>query len=394
MAVQASGLMVGESQRYRTGQLFHFSDNTQLAAQLSVAVQDSLRRFTPTLSFSRFDHLSRAATGTQPASDSGQRDVQDVLQLELTGSAPVLGALADVGVVARHDAIRADRVSGTTRSLDGLEGYAQGTWSVAGVSLVPGVRVSTSQQWGTAVTPRLAALVRPVPELALRASVGTAYRAPDFKELYLDFVNSAAGYAVTGNPALRPERSTSVSLGVEWVGNAFFARASGFDNRFRDFIDFSAPDATGTYSYRNVGRGVTRGMESDVGWAAGRTRVEATYALLDAFDDATGAPLLGRARHSGRVAASTGMGVAQFGATVQFTGRAAESRDSSGAITAWRSPLTRLDLRARIGMGPGFSLRAGLDNVLDQSVGPSWPGFTGRRAFVGASWEAGGPRRD
>ena len=393
-SLRASALVVGETQRYRTGQLFHFSDNTQLAGQVSMTWLDGARRFTPALSFSRFDHLSRAGTGTQPASDSGQRDVQDVVQFELTGSTALFGALADAGLVARHDAIKADRVDGAARSLDGVEGYAQGTWAVAGVTLSPGVRVSSSRQWGTAVTPRLAALVRPLPELAVRASVGTAYRAPDFKELYLNFVNAAAGYAVVGNPSLRPERSTSASLGVEWVGSAFFGRASVFLNRFRDFIDYGPPDATGTYTYLNVGRGVTRGLESEIGWAVDRTRLEAGYAFLDALDEASGSPLLGRARHTGRLSASSAVGDVQFGATIQVTGRAPGSRDSLGTITEWRAAYTRFDLRASLRVGRSVSLRAGIDNVLDQAAGPTWPGFTGRRLFAGVSWQSGVARRD
>ena len=392
--LRASALAVGESQRYRTGQLFRFSDNTQLAGQLGLAWQAGARQFTPTLSFSRFDHLSRAGTGAAPVSDSGQRDRQDVVQLELTGSAPFAGALADAGLVLRRDAIAADRVAGVARVLDGLEGYAQGTWSVAGVSLVPGVRVSSSAQWGTAVTPRLAAMVRPLPELAVRASIGTAYRAPDFKELYLDFVNAAAGYAVAGNPSLRPERSTSTSLGVEWVGGSYFGRVSAFDNRFRDFIDFGPPDAGGTYTYRNVGRGTTRGVEWEAGWAAGRSRLEVGYAFLDAFDDDTGSPLLGRARHTGHLAASTSLDRVQVGATLQLTGRAAVARGDAGAITEWRPALTRLGLRTTVRLAPAFSLRLGIDNALDQSIGPSWPGFTGRRIFAGLSWESRGAGRE
>ena len=87
---------------------------------------------------------------------------------------------------------------------------------------------------------------RPLPSLAIRAAAGRGFRAPDFKELYLDFVNSAAGYAVRGNPDLRPERSTSLSLGAEWDGAAVYAHASAFRNTYHDFIEFGAPDATGT----------------------------------------------------------------------------------------------------------------------------------------------------
>ena len=59
-ALEVSGLVVGETQRYRTGQLYHFSDNTQTAGHLGWTWQRGAVRVAPTLAFSRFDHRSRA----------------------------------------------------------------------------------------------------------------------------------------------------------------------------------------------------------------------------------------------------------------------------------------------------------------------------------------------
>jgi len=389
--LEGSGLVVGERQRYRTGQLYHFSDNTQTAARLSAVWERGGKRLAPTISYTRFDHLSRASTGSQPVSDSGQTDIQDLAQAELLYSAPVPGGIADVGAVVRREAIRADRVTGTSRALNGLETYAQTTWNAGAFSLSPGLRFSTHQQWGSALTPRLAALVRPTPSLALRGSVGAGYRAPDFKELYLNFVNAAAGYAVVGNPDLRPERSTNVSASAEWVGARFYGRASAYDNRFRGFIDYGAPDLTGTYTYHNVAHGTTRGAEIEAGWAQGPARVEVGYAFLDARDDSTGTPLLGRARNTARLSLSAAVGGAPVSATLQYSGRTPIQRDDvTGAITAWRRPFTRVDLRAstpqRWAMGAVF----GVENLFDQRLEQSWPGFTGRRVYAGLTWRVGG----
>lgn len=387
VSVEAAGLVIGERQRYRTGQLFHFGDNIQLAARLGMAWQRGARRLAPTISWTRFDHLSRASTSGQPASDSGQRDVQDVLQAEVTYNGPLPGGLLDAGLVLRHDAIRADRVRGVTRALDGVEGYAQGSWSVGALSLSPGVRVSRHAQWGNAVTPRVAALLRPSPAIAMRASVGAGYRAPDFKELYLDFVNAAAGYAVAGNPGLRPEHSLNATLGVEAVGSRFYGITSVYTNRLRDFIDFGAPDAGGTYTYQNIGRGVTRGLDVEAGWTPRRARVEMGYAWLDAFDAATSAPLLGRSRHSAHLTGSLPLRGAAVSGTLRYTGRAPSRRnDATGAITAWRDAFTRADLRVQVPVSSSLRLSGGVDNLFDARPAGTWPGFTGRRMYAGATW--------
>lgn len=388
LALDVSALAIGERQRYRTGQLFHFGDNTQLGARASAEWRRESRRLSPVLSWSRFDHLSRAATADQPASDSGQRDVQELAQGEATYSGPVPGGVADLGVTLRHETIRSDRVRGTTRALDGVEVFGQGTWTIGAFSVSPGARFTRHGEWGSVVTPRVAALVRPSPGLALRASVGTAFRAPDFKELYLDFVNAAAGYAVQGNPGLRPEHSLNASLGAELLEGRWFARASGYTNRLRDFIDVGAPDANGTYTYRNLGRGTTRGVELEGGLTWGGARVEGSYAFLDAFDDSTGA-LLGRSRHSASLALSAAVSRIALSSVVRYMGRAPMRRDdATGAIAEWRSALTRIDLRARVSAPRSLAITIGVDNLLGQSPAGVWPGFAGRRIFAGAEWKA------
>ncbi len=388
--LEISGLVVGERQRYRTGQLFHFSDNTQWAARAALVRRHGLRRLAPSISYSRFEHLSRAATGSTPASDSGQSDAQELLQAEIGYSAPVpAGGLADVGVLVRRDAIRADRVSGGERALLGVEAYGQATWQFGGLSATPGVRFSRHERWGDALTPRLALLLRPSAAVALRASFGAGYRAPDFKELYYDFVNAAAGYAVKGNPDLRPERSTSISMSAEVVGDRFFGRASVYANRFHDFIEYGPPDASGTYTLGNLARGTISGIEVEGGWAAGGVRVEAGYAGLRARDDVTGAPMLGRTAHSGRLSAAAPAGPIRLAATMTVTGRTPIRADAAGAIVEWRSTFARLDLRGAFAVAGSVEAALGVENLLDRRLDGEWPGFTGRRLSAGIVWRGG-----
>ncbi len=389
-AVEVSALVVGEHQRYRTGQLYHFADNTQWAARAEWVRQRGPRRFAPSIGFSRFDHLSRASTGIQPASDSGQTDMQAQVQAEVTYSAPgPIGGLADVGALVRREAIRADRVRGGARAATGLEAYAQWTGQVGALSATPGVRLTRHEQWGSAVTPRLAVLLRPSRPLALRASAGAGYRTPDFKELYYDFVNAAAGYAVRGNPDLRPERSTSVSLGLEFAGTRFFARASAYANRFRDFIDYGPPDASGTYTLGNLARGAITGFEVDGGWAAGAARVEAGYARLWTRDEATGGPMVGRAPHTARLSVGAPVGPARLAARLAVQGRTPLRRDSAGTVTQSRPAFARLDLHAACALAGGLDATLAVENVLDRRLAGSWPGYTGRRVAGGFAWRIG-----
>ncbi len=385
----AGALFLGERQRYGTGQLFHFADNAQLNARAGAAVARGTSRLGAVVALSRFDHLSRTATTPQPASDSGARDLQDLLQGEVTWSGIAGTALLDLGLVARHEAINAERVPGR-RTTGSLEPFAQATWERGPVTVTPGLRLSWNEQWGTAVTPRVAALWRPAARVALRGSLGRGYRAPDFKELYLSFANSSFGYAVEGNPNLAPETSTNLSGGVEYTAGAGSLRLTLFGNWYQDFIVTVGPDASGTYSYANIDQGSTRGAEAEAGVTLARVRLAGGAAWLRARDDATGRRLPGRPAWSAHV--SLGMTVVagvELTAVGLYTGRV----PVDGSATPGERPaFPRLNLRAAAPLPGHTELTLAVDNVFDRRLGPLWPGFTGRSAALGIAWRPGEER--
>jgi outer membrane receptor for ferrienterochelin and colicins len=336
LAIEASVLALDERQRWRTGTFFNFSDNVQWSASLGGVWRRGRHRFAPTIFASIYDHLSRASTEPKPiAGDTGQRQIQRLYQAELLYNAPIgeSGAHAlDLGVQLRHDETEAGRVDGGLRSLNSIEPFVQLEIApTARLSLVPGVRVSHNTEWGTHVTPRLAARFRASERLTLRASAGSGYRAPDFKELYMFFQNVAVGYAVVGNVDLHPETSRNVTAGVEWGGERGYARGQLFWNGFRDFIEtraITAPDEPPVFQYQNVDDGSTRGADVEGQVSVRGVRLEGGYSALATRNDATGRPLLGRPTHSARSTVSYAFpfGTRTSVATA-FTGRTPMQRD-------------------------------------------------------------------
>ena len=387
--VEYGAFGVLERQRYRTGQLYHFGDNVQSSLRLGAHNERPLDRWSATVAASLFDHLSRAATRDTPVSDSGSRDQQRLVQAELLWSGVRGPRLWDAGVAVRREWIQADRLSDQTQAIVGVEPFAQATLSLGSVLLTPGARVSWSDRWGRFIAPRLAAMFRPTDHLAFRAAVGRGFRAPDFKELYLSFVNSAAGYAVYGNPDLRPERSTSVSLGTEWTGARAFARATAFNANYRDFIETKAPDASGTYTYGNIDRGWTRGIEVESGFLLGAWRVETAAERLWTRDESSGSTLLGRTPYSVR-GSIAGPVLAATRATLRmaYAGRTPIARDESTGVVQYRGAFPQLDLRLTRQIGPRLELSGEVSNLLDRELGAEWPGFTGRRAIIQLRWRS------
>jgi len=185
--------------------------------------------------------------------------------------------------------------------------YAQAVLDARSVAITAGGRLDDNSQFDTHGTYRVGFVVDPRGETRLRASLGTGFKEPTF------FENFATGF-VTGNPDLRPERSTSWEAGVDrsLAGGRWTLGATYFDQHFRDLIDF-----TGT-TYFNVPGASSRGVELDVnGLLTPAFAVAVRYTFLhtnvstggaDSSADALfvpGEPLLRRPAHS--VAPEIGM---------------------------------------------------------------------------------------
>lgn len=391
VALEASTFAVEEAERWRTGQLYYFARNRQLGARVSAELERGRHHLRPALSFSEYRHIPARGTSPAPPPGAGELERQRRAAGELLYSRDAAGATVDAGLEVSREEIRASDVRAHDRSLWTVEPFTQVTLGVGPVRLVPGVRLSWNEQWGTHWTPRLAALWRPLPPLALRASIGAGFRAPDFKELYLAWVNDVPGspYAVRGNPALRPETSRNLTASAEWAGAHLSARVQVYDNRVTDFIETRlVGDSSGfaVYTYDNVDRARTRGVELDVAVIAGGVQLDGGYGYLDAVWRSTGEPLLGRPRHSARLglAYTTPLGQ-RLSLTGLFTGRAPVARGADSVTARFQSAFTRLDARLVQPLPRGLELVLGGDNLFDTHP-RGWPGASRRHVYAGVRW--------
>ena len=392
LRLEGSAMLLDERQRWRDGQVFTFADNRQWNARLGAEWGRGAHRVAPSLYATEFVHLSRRATAPRPVDGTGEEERQRLLEGEILYNAALGPHALDFGVEARREEILSDRVQGGGRTLHTVEPFAQATWVRGAVQLVPGARLAWSEQWGSHFTPRVAALFRPLPALALRGSVGRGYRAPSFKELSMEFLNLGAGsgYAVRGNPELRPERSTNATVGAEWTPGAAYVRGQLFHNRFTDFIETRLDgDSAGIalYTYGNVARGFTRGAEVEGGVSVGRVRVEGGYAFLQARESGSGDPLLGRPAHSGRVLLEYTPRAGPRGAlSGVYTGRTPLRRGAAGVEE--REGYLRFDASLAQPLPRGLELSLGARNLLNARP-DEWAGYTGRHLYVELGWRAG-----
>ena len=206
--------------------------------------------------------------------------------------------------------------------------FAQHDWALRpGLNLVLGVRYDGHSQYAGQLSPKAAARWQLLPKLALRASAGRGYRAPDFRQLYLNFSNPVVGYSVfgsrqvralvaqlqqqrqlaldpaTGQPVLnqarlnqagglRPESSQAYNAGLQFDRtNQLTVSLNLFRNDLRDLIE-TTPVAQKTngqsvFTYYNVSQACTQGLEAEARYELrpGLT-LSGGYQLLDAKDKA------------------------------------------------------------------------------------------------------------
>jgi outer membrane receptor for ferrienterochelin and colicins len=396
LRLEASGTLLDERQRWSSGQLNHFADNLQWSGRVGGQLQRGRHNVSSNVYLTAFNHLSRRATSGEPVPGTGDEETQRLAELEVLYNVALGEHAIDAGLEARTEGISSDRVIGADRTFRMLDLFAQGTVQLGELSLVPGVRGTWSDPWGNQFTPRVAAMYRPTESLALRVAAGQGFRAPAFKELFLQFLNTGPGfgYTVRGNPDLRPETSNNLTASLEWTGTTTYLRAQLFNNDFDDFIETRAVTDSANvsiFTYGNVDSGFTRGVEVEAGAAFGGWRIESGLALLEAENGQTGEILLGRPELSARGTLSHARpGGLRVALTGVHTGSTPMRRTEDGVVD-WREPFTRFDLRVAQDLPGGLRFVAGVDNVLDQIVA-EWPGFVGRQFYTSLSWQTGGAR--
>lgn len=104
------------------------------------------------------------------------------------------------------------------------------------------------------LSPRLGLNLQPLttPAIRLKASVGTAFRAPTFNDRF---------WQPGGNPDLRPERGWTADLGGHFQRSAASAEITLFASRLRDQIVWQ-PTGEGYYAPENLRRTRTLGLEA------------------------------------------------------------------------------------------------------------------------------------
>ena len=117
---------------------------------------------------------------------------------------------------------------------------------------------------GPVVSPKLSLLVKPLSPISLRATASRGFKAPTVMELYEDRFHRS--YYRLGNPKLKPEYSTNIAAGVNYLPMPFLeVSCNGYTNIINDMIIVIREDddrsGRPVYKRRNLQKGTISGVE-------------------------------------------------------------------------------------------------------------------------------------
>lgn len=195
--------------------------------------------------------------------------------------------------------------------------YFQYEWMpVRKINLIAGGRYDAHSAYSSQFSPKLSIQYDALNWLSIRASSGVGFKAPDFRQLYLNFTNAVAGYSVFGSQEveagvkrlqdegqisevlmdpssfgdLKAESSIAYNLGfllkpVSKVSSTI----NLFRNNISDLIQTQAvarkTNGQSVFSYFNLEEVFTQGVEADLSYAFSKSlTVTLGYQYLTAKD--------------------------------------------------------------------------------------------------------------
>ena len=230
------------------------------------------------------------------------------------------GNFLSVGAGLVAEKLNTTRYAGK-RSNDIRYAFIQDEWRASEqFTLIGGLRYDDNSAYQSRLSPKLAGQFRINDKLRINASYGAGFKAPDFRQLFLNFLNTAAGgYVVYGAneitiseletqkqqgilsdilprayqlALLKPEISKGFNAGVQYdvnnklhVGVNFFR--NDIDNLIQvDIIAFRS-NAAAVYSYFNVNEAYTQGAEFNSSYQLSSSfQIQGGYQFLMTADKA------------------------------------------------------------------------------------------------------------
>jgi vitamin B12 transporter len=191
-----------------------------------------------------------------------------------------LGGSVAFGVEGGRDTVRSTNLGDHDRGRGALFAEFARPWVAAtpdAGGFRAGLRADAIEGFDSKLSPYAGATWRASAAVTLRASFGTAFRAPTYTELYYHDPQTA------GDPGLAPETAWTVDAGVRAAAGPLDLDAGWYHRDATEAIDFVRAAGDPVFRARNVREAVTDGIEASVSWARGRPRFLSALSVQGAW---------------------------------------------------------------------------------------------------------------
>jgi vitamin B12 transporter len=214
------------------------------------------------------------------------------------------------------------------------------------------VRNDDTEQFGSHATGSLGWGMQFGDGFRLTASVGTAFKAPTFNDLYYPFF---------GNHDLKPESSRSANIGISRHAQHWSWTLDAYETRIDDLISYDSS----IFLPNNIDKARIRGIEFTVdttlgGWDLGAQLSHTDPRSESGFTD--GNLLARRARDTGRIDVDRAFGAFRFGATLNGSGPRYDDAANSVRLGGYATT----DLRFEYAFAEAWTLQARATNLFDR----------------------------
>lgn len=193
----------------------------------------------------------------------------------------------------------------------------------------------------------------------MRGSVGTAFHAPSFNDLYWPFdpVNF-----YKGNPALKPESSTNREVGLQFDNDKTRAGITFYQNRVKDLIAYYSDPITYIGTMENIGAADIKGATLYYARRINNWKLSTTYDFLSAKDRETGHFLARRVPRSATLDLERTDGALKTAVRLQ----AFDSRFNDSANTQSLPGYGLIGLRSSYAINQTLQVNAQLNNLMNK----------------------------
>jgi vitamin B12 transporter len=242
----------------------------------------------------------------------------------------------------------------TQRDVRSLFGGYVGEFGPNSVQL--NVRNDDNSQFGNQTTGSVGYGYRLNSYLRLRASGGTAFKAPTFNDLY--FPNFS-------NPNLQPEHSRSYETGLDVRAGEHYLSLLYFDNRIKDLITLVFDPTTFTFTPENLNEARINGGEISYQGRIAGFWANAHFTVQNPINSSTGQLLQRRAKHFGSFSVNRNLGPLKLGTEIVASGARFDSPDENPASRLHGYAL--YNLTANYAFAPEWSVNLRWNNVFNRS---------------------------